>query len=79
MWVVGSCSLVVFWFNTFNQGLLWKIRAVSDIGQKGHILKKRALKIPPPQIQVFLQQNKALNNFHKRGKCPIAGSIKNLD
>ena len=42
----------------FKQGLIYKIRAASDIGKKAHFFekkkkKKRAPKIPPPPIQTL--------------------------
>ena len=38
-----------------------------------------APKISPPPILSVLHENKALNNFHKRGQHPIAGHIKGLE
>ena len=66
------------------QGLLYKIRAASDISQKGHFFleKKNTKNITIPYSTPFLSvshQNKALRNFYKWGQRPIAGHIKGLD
>ena len=56
---------------------------MSSIGQNGHFFRKKAPKtLQTPYSVPFLivlHQNKALYNFYKRGKCPIAGHIKGLD
>ena len=55
-------------------GLIQKIRAVSNIGQRGYFSsKKRAPKNSPPPIQSLFC------NFHKKGQHRIAGHIKGLD
>ena len=68
-------------FLLHHQGLIYKIRAASDMGQKGYIfLKKGHQKFPHLLFNPFLSalQNKALHNF-QREQHPIARSIKGLD
>ena len=69
MFQIEIYSLIIIFLHL--QGLIWKIRAVSDIG------KKRAPKFhspPPPHSIAFLgvlHQNKTLHNFHKRGSVRL--------
>ena len=53
------------------------------VAKKGTFLKKKkAPKISHPLFNIFLSvlhQNKASNNFLKRGQRPIAGCIKGVD
>ena len=62
------------------------LRAASEIGQKGNLKGPFFLKGTKNFTNRYsilflsvLHQNKALENFHKRGKCPMAGHIKDLD
>ena len=66
------------------QGLIWKIRAASDIGQKGHFFeKKKGTKNFTTPYSVYflsvLDQKKTSHNFQKKAQCPTAGCIKGLD
>ena len=59
-----------------EQGLFLKIRAASNIGQKGHQNFTNPYSISFPSI---LHQKKALHNFQKKGQRPIPGCITGLD
>ena len=70
MFQIEIYSLIIIFLHL--QGLIWKIRAVSDIG------KKSAPKFhsPPPLAHSIaflgvLHQNKTLHNFHKRGSVRL--------
>ena len=73
-YVVFNISAIVSnsLFLLCHQGLIYKIRATSDVGQKGYFLKKKKKghqKFPHllfNPILSALQENKALHNFHKR-------------
>ena len=54
-------------------------RTVFDIGQKGHFFEKNFTTSYSISFLSVLHRNKALYNFHKRGKRTIAGYIKGLD
>ena len=58
--------------------LFSKTKAASDIRENGLFFENVA---SPYSIFLLgvLHQNKALHNFHKRGKLPITGRIKGLD
>ena len=66
-----------------GQSLIKKIRAASNIGQKGQFFGKKATKNFTTSYSIpflgVLQQNKALHNFHKTGQHLIVRCIKGLD
>ena len=76
-----SCQLH-YWFWSY-QGLIQKIGAASDIGQKGHFFGKKGTKSFITLYSIsFLSvshRNKALQNFYRRGQRPIVGRTKGLD
>ena len=59
-----------------------EMRSASDIGRKEHFFEKKGHQIfhqPLFNPLSVLHQNKAMDNFYKRGKHPIVGHIKGLD